>query len=252
MNSLLTDVWSYYESFLQRGYVAEGSIPVLYFGNLPEYLSSPVRIVTVALNPSDEEFPNGQLTKFPAASPCITQHHCRLVQPCYQDSLNEYFEDKQRAHTWFGRTFEPLLSGMQASYFSGAQNRALHTDLCTMLATTPKWGNLSRDIRGALMENGVDLWHRLIDHLSPHIVIMSFAWEHVNTITYTKGADWRTLYEVQKRKLRRAKSTVVTVGQKQVVFVWGETVNLALGAFNNDEKKEIGKMLLAGANAVQL
>jgi hypothetical protein len=50
-------------------YVVTPSMPILYFGNLPAYRSSPLRVVTVGLNPSRLEFPKaGPWSRFPAAA----------------------------------------------------------------------------------------------------------------------------------------------------------------------------------------
>ncbi len=38
---------------------ARSAMPILYFGDLEAYVASPVRIVTVGLNPSQAEFPLG-------------------------------------------------------------------------------------------------------------------------------------------------------------------------------------------------
>lgn len=50
-----------------RGIRVDPSIPILYFGDLTAYENSPKRIVTVALNPSNVEFPSPS-TRFPMAA----------------------------------------------------------------------------------------------------------------------------------------------------------------------------------------
>ena len=50
----------YLDDFNQKksyDFVVKPSIPIVWFGNLEKYSSSKGRIVTVALNPSNQEFP---------------------------------------------------------------------------------------------------------------------------------------------------------------------------------------------------
>ena len=103
-------------------------IPILYFGDRRAYEKSPIRVVTVGLNPSWKEFPDN-VDRFPAAEAANED------RKAIQLALNEYFE-KSPYGSWFG-CYEPVLNGIDASYYAnaGRPNRAIHTDLMSPVAT---------------------------------------------------------------------------------------------------------------------
>jgi len=47
---------NHYNSFKHYEWVVKPAIPILFFGNIIEYLNSDIKMITVALNPSDKEF----------------------------------------------------------------------------------------------------------------------------------------------------------------------------------------------------
>jgi len=118
-------------------------VPILFFGDLYRYRTSPCKIVTVGLNPSRIEFPQpDRFTRFKAAKglyPAIMQsdepYAAYVAAPC-----NYFIDDPYRA--WF-RSLEPILQGAASSYYPGRANCALHTDLCSPLATDPCAGCLA-------------------------------------------------------------------------------------------------------------
>lgn len=59
----------------------------------------------------------------------------------YLASLDAYFRTAPYTG-WFNPSFEPLLRGLGASYYEAAPSVALHTDLCSPLATDPTWSRL--------------------------------------------------------------------------------------------------------------
>src|SRR3990170_1822110 len=59
---------------------------------------------------------------------------------------------------WFG-AFEPLLDGMGASYYPGGHAAALHTDLCSPVATDPTWSRLEPSFQRRFIADGQPLWH---------------------------------------------------------------------------------------------
>ena len=53
---------------------------------------------------------------------------------------------------------------MEASYFGARTNTALHTDVGSVLPTSPNmWNELPKAIRDKLAAEGVRLWHQLIE-----------------------------------------------------------------------------------------
>jgi hypothetical protein len=53
---LLKKCEEHYEVYKDKKYIVKSSIPILFFGNIEEYFSSKIKIVTAATNPSDKEF----------------------------------------------------------------------------------------------------------------------------------------------------------------------------------------------------
>lgn len=91
------------------------AVPILFFGDLDGYWVSPLRIVTVGLNPSRKEF----------------------------------------------GSFEPLLNGARSSYYGEQPSVALHTDICSPVATDPTWSRLHDVARTTLEADGGRLWHEV-------------------------------------------------------------------------------------------
>ena len=89
------------------------SVPILFFGNVHAYFSSRMRVLTVGLNPSLHEFPaDSPFRRFPLAEGITVSEPDR-----YLDALAAYFRtDPYRS--WFS-AFEPLLNGLEASYYEG-------------------------------------------------------------------------------------------------------------------------------------
>lgn len=58
MDELIEDAWRIYRKFEDKDVVVKPSIPILFFGNADAYFASPIKIITVGLNPSRVEFPN--------------------------------------------------------------------------------------------------------------------------------------------------------------------------------------------------
>ena len=63
INELLNESLNIYERHRDNPSVVSPSLPILYFGNLPEYLNSNFKVVTAALNPSDMEFKSAKESK---------------------------------------------------------------------------------------------------------------------------------------------------------------------------------------------
>jgi hypothetical protein len=55
-----------------------------------------------------------------------------------------------------------MLNGIGASYYPGRDNVALHTDLCSPVATDPTWSGLGWALRSRLIEGGRPLWQNLV------------------------------------------------------------------------------------------
>ena len=63
---LVLETWRDFDRFRERAGVVRTSMPILFFGNLRAYLASPIRVLTVGLNPSWAEFPEEEpFRRFP-------------------------------------------------------------------------------------------------------------------------------------------------------------------------------------------
>ena len=106
------------------------------------------RVLTVGLNPSRIEFPTGDpFHRFPLAEDAHPEDRERVPRRPLT-----YFRTR-RYKRWF-RSFEPLLNGMNASYYDDKTATALHTDICSPIATNPTWSGLSE----AHQRSPSDLW----------------------------------------------------------------------------------------------
>ena len=87
METLYKIIQEYLEDFNQKkacDFVVKPSIPIVWFGNLEKYSSAKGKIVTVALNPSLQEFPVDAAPRF----------NVNAVKPQeLVSTLNRYFLD---------------------------------------------------------------------------------------------------------------------------------------------------------------
>jgi hypothetical protein len=163
------------ELFEFKKEVVRSSMPILFFGNLERYNKSKRRkVVTVGLNPSRDEFPEGKrFSRFPAMrgwSPDTFDHND------YIKSLSCYF-DGDYYQTYFD-DFEDVIQVFCASYHCGnLYDRALHTDFCSPLATRKLWGELYNAEQQGFKKKGVRLWMDLIDYLEPDLIFSTIAFK---------------------------------------------------------------------------
>ncbi len=232
------------------------AMPILYFGDLDAYVASPVRIVTVGLNPSQAEFPLESATaepdrtddpwqRFPSAAGCSP------TDPIYLLALNAYF--RTRPYRWFD-TYRSLLAGLQASFVrSERENTALHTDLCTPVPTTPTWSGLSRRDQEVLAADGHGLWRDLIERLRPDIVVVSVAARHLTAADLGDPNTWPSALTITSAKDGRPRAaayhlrtTRTNVGASSApLIVWGQAANVPFGTVSNIDREQIGARVLA-------
>ena len=165
---LLKKCEEHYEAYKDKKYIVKSSIPILFFGDIEEYFSSKIKIVTAATNPSDIEFIEDTKPKdrFPD----------QKIKDNNYTALKNYFE--KDPYDWFDKSFEPILKGIKSSYYSnkGFSNRAIHTDICSPLATSMKWSELNdKYFREAskLKKIGQVIWKELIEIIQPDIILTS-------------------------------------------------------------------------------
>ena len=218
------------------------AVPILFFGDLDAYLASCRRVVTVGLNPSLHEFPaNEPFGRFPRAEGDREPSR-------YLDAMSAYFRTDPYC-SWFN-AFEPLLNGLGASYYEGGASTALHTDICSPVATDPTWNKLDKAAQTALMDHGHLLWHMLLEKLRPQIVAISVRTEYLDHIEFEPMNGWDIIH-IFKRKsngeLRsrpyEVRARWYEVAGERSLFVFGRAAQTPLGLIAHKQKREVGKLL---------
>ena len=220
--------------------------PILFFGDLDAYRTSPLRVLTVGLNPSLHEFPDGEpFQRFPLAGDSGDREPGR-----YLDAKSAYFRtDPYRS--WFG-AFEPLLNGAGSSYYeSEAASTAVHTDICSPVATNPTWSQLGRAEQAALEADGGPLWHMLLKVLQPQIVALSVARKHLRRIEFAPVSEWETVHVFKRTRSgapRRRPYKVLArwydVGDERSLFIFGQAAQTPFGLLSDTGKRETGAIAL--------
>lgn len=223
------------------------SIPVLYFGNFPKYLESKRKIVTVGLNPSDKEFRDEGETydiglRFPHAKKLegrsiVDKSFCEDYLLC----LDQYFEIRPYWR-WFSSYF-PLLNAIGSDYRTNLnmEGCALHTDLCSPLATNPTWSHLSARARSMLLREGPDLWSALVRILRPDVMLVSVGKDLRERILNLFRPEKRFPDFSPGRRRKRVGIYRTPIGGKDCHVAMG--INSDRGPFSgltNKEKQELG------------
>ena len=224
---------------------ATPAAPILFFGDLPAYRDAALRVLTVGLNPSLHEFPADEpFRRFPLVESRIDREPAR-----YLDAMSAYFRtDPYRG--WFS-AFEPLLNGMEASYYEGGASTALHTDICSPVATNPTWSGLGEAVRSGLAADGGPLWHMLLEALRPQIVALSVAKAHLKRIEFPPITDWEVIHafgrtasgELRSRPYE-IRARWYDVGGERSLFVFGAAAQKPFGTLAAAQKRKAGELLL--------
>ena len=240
-DKLLERTFSYFDKHYNDDYVVKPSLPILYFGDLVAYEKSPLRVVTVGKNPSDNEFRNSKSDNFSF----LRFKNWNPNQKNLQETLNRYFFDAP-LRQWFS-SFEPILNGMNCSYYENQINRAIHTDICSPLVTFPTWSNLGEN-KERLFNEGFLIWKDLIEEIQPDIMLISVPRELYNKTTdgvdedlisfnTKKDGSYRLPYKVSTNfyKLRNGKI---------VKLIYGQAAQKPFDKISKEQKKIIGEKCL--------
>ena len=219
------------------------AVPILFFGDLAAYRASPLRVVTVGLNPSLHEFPASEpFRRFPLAD-----GNRELSR--YLDAMSAYFCTNPYS-AWFN-SFEPLLNGLGASYYPPTSTTALHTDMCSPVATDPTWSQLDMAHRATLEADGGPLWHVLLEELRPQIVAISVAKAHLERIVFPAISDWEIVHTFTKKANGTPRSRPYEirarwydVGGERSLFGFGSAGITPFQLLTDCQKHQTGKILL--------
>ena len=241
---VVNEAWKAFECAAPSSRVRP-AMPILFFGDLEAYSTSSIRVVTVGLNPSLQEFPeDSPFRRFPGCAGITAADSEQYLQ-----SLCSYF----RVHPyrrWF-RSYEAALGGAEASFYPGRPSTALHTDIASPVATNPTWSRLGERERGALQEKGGAIWRRLLDILKPQIVLLSVAREHRERIDchYPALNDWRPIREFRHKESgeRRRRPYPVDAGWFEIMgepslFVSGAPSQTPFGSLSDNQKRWVGEL----------
>ena len=241
----IKSAWDSFDRLSNREWVVKPSVPIAFFGDSNAYQASRLRIVTVGLNPSLHEFPsNHPFTRFPQL-----QYADRRDLLTYREALNDYFRIAPYSK-WFKRSFESMLNGLGASFCGEHESTALHTDICSPIATLRTWSRLNAAERNALEEDGVQIWHDLIESLNPHLVLISVAVAHLDKIKFTKLTEWKNLHAFINTASGRARKTPYEikyasylVANAETKFVFGQAAQTPFGLLGKAQAHESGQII---------
>ena len=242
---VVSGVWSAFGEAAALPSRVNPSVPILFFGDLDAYFYSKVRVLSVGLNPSLHEFPSDSpFRRFPLAEGGAVSE-----PDLYLDALSAYYRtDPYRS--WFS-SFEPMLNGMGASYYEGKPSAALHTDICTPVATDPTWSGLDWNQRNALEKEGVPLWHDLLEALRPQIVTLSVASHHLSRIRFKALSGWEGVHVFEQTEagaLRKRpvaiSATWYEISGEPSLFVFVPAAQKPLGRLSGNQKRQAGEIAI--------
>ena len=246
LGQAVEEAWSAYHNAAKLSVRVSPAAPILFFGDLVAYTHSILRVLTVGLNPSRLEFPADRpFLRFP-----LCEGSKGLDSNRYLDALSSYFRTCPY-RSWFS-AFEPLLNGLGTSYYSDATSAALHTDICSPIATDPTWSRLGDDEQSILEADGGPLWHMLVKALRPHLVVLSVAKRHLRRIGFEPmGNSWNVIHTFHhtgrgapRSRPYKIRARWYDVGGVPSLFVFGPAAQTPFGLVSDIQKSDIGRIVL--------
>ena len=153
--------------------------------------------------------------------------------------------------TWFN-SLESILNGAGASYYPAlAASTALHTDICSPVATDPTWCRLPKSEKDVLEKDGSKLWRALLDELRPQIVLVSVARTHLEHNGLGPLSDWEVIFKFENKRdgtpresAYEIRSKWFEIGRQHSLFVFGQAAQLPFGTLAKPFKHETGEVVL--------
>jgi hypothetical protein len=160
LDDLINETWQEFEHLKNlpetASIIVADSMPVLWFGDLPAYKKSNLRLLTISKNPSDAEF--GDNNRFFSVQTAPSK--------LYKTVLNQYFQ--HNPNRWFNQLAK-FLPVFTAGYVN-AKNTAIHVDLFTPIATNPVWPGLKDKQQYFDMK-----FDKLVKFLQPDVILTSLS-----------------------------------------------------------------------------
>lgn len=234
--------WHAYDACTET-YIVEPSMPILFFGDGAAYRKSERRVITVGKNPSPEEFPDDPFERFPKMRELIGTSRNSEFYNLYLLSLHGYFQERPYKR-WFAGC-EALLNGFGCSFYTGSSNTGLHTDLCSPLATSPPWTGLKPEQQDDLANLGVPLWHGLVQHLRPQVILMSFAEEHLSKLKLDFVGAWTTIYTLNRPEARPYdfRHRKIRLANDEAHIIFGQAAQQPFGTVSHLDLTKSGQEL---------
>lgn len=243
---IISQTFNHFHSIKESELVVKKSIPILFFGNIFDYQFSPLKIVTVALNPSDKEFSE---TRFDTDFGVLDNPHR------YLKTLSDYFKLNPYSR-WFNN-YEKLLQHLGASYYpsdkrpnfplnyeSKITNCAIHTDICSPIATSKTWSKLlsksEKEFKYHLQSNGELIWANLINCLKPDLILLSGA----KRMQEFFDVDWQ---EIKLPNNFHSSHRVSKASNKQSKIYWFSAKNTPL-SFKDSQLSFLAEQVLSNKN----
>ena len=244
LSAVAAGAWRSFDSAASLKSRVSPAMPILFFGDFDTYVNSQERVLTVGLNPSRHEFPEGDpFQRFPLAEDVAAADWQR-----YLDALSAYFRTRPYAQ-WF-KSFEPLINGMGASYYDGRTSTVLHTDICSPIATDPTWSQLGEADRRVLVDDGRTLWHELLVALQPNVVLLSVAKSHLEHIWFDALGPWEPIHTfnhkadgASRKHPYRVRGRWHLIGAKPALLVFCPASQTPLGSISTAQKRELGAIV---------
>jgi hypothetical protein len=157
---------------LCKKYIVKKSIPIVHFGNLEKYKHSKRKIVTIGLNPLNNEFTEKIFDIIDFKKGDEKDNVSRL-----SSTLNRYFEVNPYNKWFYNGEF--VLNVVGATYYEnpvydmGFENydTAVHIDIYSSIATDPTWGKLDVSVKNELQN--ITLFKELLKYLNPNVILVS-------------------------------------------------------------------------------
>ena len=152
--------------------IVKNSIPIVHFANLEKYQNSKRKVLTIGLNPSNNEFTEKRFENIDFKKGDERDNIERL-----HSTLNKYFEVNPY-NKWFCNG-EFVLNVIGATYYEspkyakGFENydTSVHIDIYSSIATDPTWSGLNWSVRNELQN--IDLFKELLQYLNPDVILVS-------------------------------------------------------------------------------
>lgn len=180
LSDIINEYWADYVAVRNEEFVVRPSIPIIWFGDMDAYKKSDLKVVTVALNPSDREFKRSRSSfdisffRFPGGEEIFNKEELtEKSRGVLYETLSNYFKNDPY-NSWFDH-FEKPLRCIGASYKTG-KNIAIHIDAYTPVATAPTWGGLTEEQRQKISPDRghtIKLFQRFLEYLSPDVILYS-------------------------------------------------------------------------------